>query len=191
MKRARTAALAALAAVAALLLAALTAGPASAHDVLLSTDPADGSSVATAPATVTLHFDQPALAVGTVIRVTDGDGAVVSAGKARLVNSDVSQDLGGALRPGAYTVDWRVTSADGHPISGQFAFTAKGAGTGAESSPSPVTESTATAAGAPADAGSSGSGSGLLIGLGAAIVVLLALLGGVLIWSRRRSDTTI
>jgi hypothetical protein len=31
---------------------------------------------------------------------------------------------------GRYTVDWRVTSADGHPITGSLAFTAQAPGEG-------------------------------------------------------------
>ena len=42
----------------------------------------------------------------------------------------VTQPLAGGLPAGAYTVEWRVTSADGHPLSGTFGFTvAQGAAT--------------------------------------------------------------
>jgi methionine-rich copper-binding protein CopC len=103
------------------------AGTASAHATLLLTDPADGSRVAKLPGTVTLTFNQPVLAIGTVIQVV-GPAGDVAQGKPVLVDREVHQ----AVRPGApnggYRVMWRVTSADGHPISGQFAFAAgKGA----------------------------------------------------------------
>ncbi len=43
----------------------LGAGAAQAHNSLQSTDPADGSTVATAPERVTLTFDEPAQSLGT------------------------------------------------------------------------------------------------------------------------------
>jgi len=107
-----------------LVLTALGASPASAHNVLRSTDPADGSTVATAPAQVTLTFDQPAVAIGTEIAVQAPDGRIVSTGEPVLVDSTVSQAITGELPAGTYTVQWRVTSADGHPLSGELAFTA-------------------------------------------------------------------
>lgn len=118
----------ALAVLAALLLALAgvlaTAPHASAHNALVGTDPADGSTVATPPARITLTFDQPAQALGTEIVVLGPDGATVSTGSAELVDSTVAQALAADLPAGAYTVEWRVTSADGHPLSGELAFTA-------------------------------------------------------------------
>ncbi|WP_168800405.1 copper resistance CopC family protein [Cellulomonas telluris] len=120
-----TAALALLVALAAAVTALLlTAAPASAHNALRSTDPADGSTVEAAPAQVTLTFDQAALELGSEVVVTAEDGTVVSAGPVQLADTSVVQPLAEDRPAGAYRVDWRVTSADGHPISGTFAFTA-------------------------------------------------------------------
>ncbi|MCU1431224.1 MAG: copper resistance protein CopC [Actinotalea sp.] len=116
-----------------LVLAVLSGGPASAHDALVSSDPADGATVATAPPTIDLVYTQPLLGIGTQVLVRDPAGNAVSAGPARLVDSTVSQDLGGDLPPGTYSVQWRVTSGDGHPISGELTFTAEAAGSGAVS----------------------------------------------------------
>ncbi|HEY0187519.1 MAG TPA: copper resistance CopC family protein [Cellulomonas sp.] len=117
-----------LAALVALLLASVVlvagAARAQAHNVFLGSDPADGAAVATAPERVTLTFDQPAQALGTEILVTDPEGTQVSDGAPELVDSTVSQALAGTLPAGTYTVTWRVTSADGHPISGTLTFTA-------------------------------------------------------------------
>ena len=98
------------------------AGPASAHDVLRSTNPKDGTHVETPPAEVVLTFDEPALALGTEVLVTGPSGSVAT-GPPRLVDNEVRQALA-AGPAGAYTVVWRVTSADGHPVSGTFGFTA-------------------------------------------------------------------
>ena len=59
--------LAATLATAVLALAGLVIGasPASAHNVLKSTSPADGKKVARTPSSVVLTFDEPAIALGT------------------------------------------------------------------------------------------------------------------------------
>lgn len=102
----------------------LGAVPAAAHNTLRSSDPADGGTVASAPAQVTLTFDQAALELGSEVVVTAEDGTVVSTGPVQLVDVSVVQPLAEDRPAGAYRVDWRVTSADGHPISGTFGFTA-------------------------------------------------------------------
>ncbi len=107
--------------VGAVVMLAVTAAPAAAHNALASTTPADGSTVQQAPAEIVLTFNQPALALGTGLIVTDPTGQQIQTGEPKLVDNTVTQ----TLRPGpagAYTVLWRVTSADGHPISGQLTF---------------------------------------------------------------------
>jgi copper resistance protein C len=105
------------------------AGAAQAHNTLVSTDPAEGATVAAAPTRVTLTFNEPARSLGTEIVVTAPDGTTVSTGDAVLDGVTVSQDVTGSLPAGAYTVTWRVTSADGHPLEGVLSFTATGATT--------------------------------------------------------------
>jgi copper resistance protein C len=97
------------------------AGPATAHDVLRSTNPADGAQVEQLPDAVVLTFEEPALSVGSTVTVTGPDGPV-GRGSPQLVDTEVRQPLTGGPA-GTYTVLWRVTSADGHPISGTFRFT--------------------------------------------------------------------
>lgn len=121
-------------------LALLGAPAAQAHNTLRASDPADGAALATAPDRVTLTFDMPATALGTEVVVTAADGRVVSSGPAELVDATVAQPLAGELPAGGYTVQWRVTSADGHPIEGTYAFTAAAAtlaGTGGAPLPAP------------------------------------------------------
>ena len=103
------------------------ASPAWAHNVLKSSNPTDGERVARTPSSVVLTFDEPAIALGTKLVVTGPEGPA-QIGTPRLVDKTVTQDLQPGAPAGAYTVDWRVTSADGHPISGSFTFTAKAAG---------------------------------------------------------------
>src|SRR5690606_37470968 len=103
---------------------AVGAGPASAHNVLISTDPADGSTVQSTPDAITLTFNEPAVALGTQIQVTGPDGSELAVGEPRLVDNSVVQPLAEERPAGAYQVVWRVTSADGHPIEGELAFEA-------------------------------------------------------------------
>jgi copper resistance protein C len=115
----------------------LAAGTASAHDELLSTDPAADSTVATVPSVVTLTFAEPPLTLGLGVDVT-GPRGTVSAGAPTLSGSDVRQAIRPGAPPGTYTVRWRVTADDGHPVSGSFTFVASAAGAGAAPSGSPV-----------------------------------------------------
>lgn len=174
-------------AVLALCMSLVVAPQALAHNVLIKTSPADGSTVAHTPSKVVLTFDNPSIATGTALKITGPSGDVTT-GKPVLVNHTVSQ----AIRPGSpagkYTVDWRVTSIDGHPVSGTFTFTSKAAGTGTavSSAPasSPVTQEVgpSTSAVQPDDS-SGGTSPWLYVG----IVVVLALIAGGVLATRRRT----
>ena len=113
----------------AVMLSLLMAAPASAHNSLVATDPADGSTVSATPAAVVLTFDEPAVALGTQVVVTGPQGQA-SVGAAQLVDATVWQELVAGAPAGRYTVSWRVTSDDGHPISGEVSFTSTAAGGG-------------------------------------------------------------
>lgn len=120
----------------------LGAAPAWAHDGLSSTEPADGASVS-APEAVTLGFTGEIAEVGAAVEVT-GAGGPVTDGAPQVQGTSVVQPLQDDLDPGAYEVAWRVTSQDGHPISGTFGFEVEG--DSAEPAPAPASPSTAAAA---------------------------------------------
>jgi len=125
----------ALAALAAGLVLAVGAAPAYAHDALRSSDPADGATLAQPPAQVVLTFGEAPVELGTQVVVTGPDGPV-SSGAPRLDGLDVVQDVQPSAPAGRYTVEWRVTSDDGHPVSGTLAFTAQAAAAGGSPSAS-------------------------------------------------------
>lgn len=132
-----------LASLAAVVIVAVSAAPASAHNVLRSTTPAQGETLSRTPRTVVLTFNGPAIAMGTQLLVTGPDGNV-AVGAPQLVNDTVVQDVAPGAPAGRYTVTWRVTSIDGHPISGTFDFTSTAPATGspppaAGSAPNPST----------------------------------------------------
>ena len=112
-------------------IALLGAAPASAHDAVESTSPAAGATLPTPPATVSLTLTNKPLAIGTQIKVSDAAGTNWADGAVEIVDNVASQKLKTGAPAGSYTVQWRVASADGHPIEGTFTFTAAEAGAGA------------------------------------------------------------
>ena len=121
-RMARSRAFGLLAAGAALALLVGPVGSAAAHDVLVGTTPAPDAAIDTGPSRVTLEFNDSPQALGTEVTVTGPDGTPVSSGAPELAGTAVTQPLDADLPAGTYTVDWRATSADGHPLSGTFAF---------------------------------------------------------------------
>ncbi len=132
------------------------AAPASAHDRLLSSDPADGATVVALPAAITLEFSDEIVPTGTQVVVTS-DGADVGAAPVQVDGATVTAALPPDLANGSYSVAWRAVSADGHPIEGSFAFVL------AVPEPEPTTspEPTATASGPASDAPASDQPTGV------------------------------
>ncbi|TRW43062.1 copper resistance CopC family protein [Georgenia yuyongxinii] len=123
--------------------------PAAAHDELVSTTPADRATVDVPPGELQLVFSQPVLGVGTQVVVEDPDGNLIAAGEPQVAGGQVVVPLPDALPAGQYRVRWRVTSGDGHPVTGELRFIAT-AGTTAVAAP-PVAPPPVTAAPAPSD----------------------------------------
>jgi copper transport protein len=100
------------------------ATPAWAHATLLSSDPADGTSVPTGPASITLRFSEHVLVDTDAVRVVAGSGNRVDTADAHTVGAGdtVVAGLRGGLATGTYLVSWHVISADTHPVSGGFSF---------------------------------------------------------------------
>ncbi|WP_402462301.1 copper resistance CopC family protein [Isoptericola aurantiacus] len=103
----------------------VTAAPtASAHNFVVGTDPEDGATATSPVDEVSVTFNDVLLDMGgesTVVDVTGPDGSHYATDCPVISGPEVSVpvELGAA---GEYTVSWRVVSADGHPISGDFTF---------------------------------------------------------------------
>jgi copper transport protein len=80
--------------------------------------------VAVAPAAIRLWFDEAITPGLSSIRLLDRTGAEVETGRLRTIGEPAEVDLAlGALKPGVYTVLWKVVSAvDGHPTRGAQVF---------------------------------------------------------------------
>ncbi len=105
---------------------ALWPGVAFAHANLASSDPAEGSALDTAPPKVTLTFTEPPDPQLSTIDVLNAAGSQVQSGGVRPVSGDPSSlevALPSALPDGVYTVSWNaISTTDGHPSRGAFAF---------------------------------------------------------------------
>ncbi|HZH18938.1 MAG TPA: copper resistance CopC family protein [Geodermatophilus sp.] len=178
-----------MAAAAALTLVLLGVGTptAQAHDELVATLPAADTTLPAPPAQVELQLSAPGQALGTQVVVTGPDGTVVSQGEPELRDSTVVQRLAGGSPAGAYTVAWRVTASDGHPLSGTHAFAVAGSPAVAED-PAPTAPAQVPAA--PSEAAAvrpvDPSPGGWWLAAGAAGVAVLAA-GVVLLRLRRRA----
>jgi copper transport protein len=100
---------------------------AAAHSALESSNPAADSSVPTSPRHIVLTFSEAPDVKLSLVRLLDGDGAVVPGVSAPQAVRGDKQSLRVApstpLPDGTYTVNWRAVSAvDGHVESGAFAF---------------------------------------------------------------------
>ena len=95
--------------------------PAEGHASLVSSQPADGSQIATAPATVELTFSEDV--DSGFIGVTAPDGSTVKTSEPRIDGATMSADLAAGDQHGRYMVAYRIVSADGHPVAGEITFT--------------------------------------------------------------------
>jgi copper transport protein len=106
------------------------------HAHLVSSIPADGDSLPASPPVIRLVFSEPVeAALSRVLIVSARDSLEIGLRP----DSTDAQTLHGdlpALAAAEYRVDWRVVSADGHPVEGSFRFTVLGAGGSADSVPS-------------------------------------------------------
>jgi methionine-rich copper-binding protein CopC len=146
-----------------------TAGPALAHNVLISTNPAKDSSLATGPDKVTLTFDQYVQnADVNQVAVTGPGGGQWAEGPVQVTDNVVSAPLRPLGPAGEYTIGYRVLSADGHSVTGEVKFTLTQAGTG-----TPASVNAAKAAGAgEATAPNSGGGVPIWVWIAGAVVLL-------------------
>jgi methionine-rich copper-binding protein CopC len=146
--------------------------PALAHNVLISSDPANGSSVAAGPQKVSLTFDQYVQGADVnQIAVTGPGGGQWAEGPISVVNNVISAPLRPLGPAGKYTIGYRVLSADGHPVTGELTFTLTAPGTG-----TPATVDAAKSPGSSSQATSSSSSTGVPIWVWiAGAVVLLAI----------------
>ncbi|HEY7051450.1 MAG TPA: copper resistance CopC family protein [Mycobacterium sp.] len=103
---------------------------ASAHAVRIATDPAQGARMAVGPAQVSATFNEPLQTAFADMTVVGPDAHLWSTGDAAVHGAVISVGVRPLGPAGRYTVNYRVTSADGHVVSGSWWFELTTAGTG-------------------------------------------------------------
>lgn len=108
------------------------AGTALAHNVLVGSNPKQGSTVDAGPATVALTFDQPVQEGEQFnsIVVIGPNGDHWEGGKATVDGRTVSAPLRPLGPAGTYTISYQILSNDGHPVRSEVTFSLTRAGTG-------------------------------------------------------------
>jgi methionine-rich copper-binding protein CopC len=104
---------------------AFAAGPAAAHARLVSATPAPNSTIA-ATRSISLTFSE------RTVPAFSGFDVINSAGEKVVVQTSVAEDgktlTGTMARPlaaGAYRLDWRIASSDGHRMTGSYTFSVR------------------------------------------------------------------
>ena len=103
----------------------VAAGPLWAHAHLESTEPQNAANVQTSPAVISLRFGSAVELALSKIIVTDGNNQPIPTTPPESSDDDESLSVKptSELKPGNYRVRWNALSRDGHPVSGEFAFT--------------------------------------------------------------------
>lgn len=181
---------------AALVTSVISAAPASAHAALVKITPIAGARLTQAPTEVVLEFNEPIGSNFSTVVVTNATGVNVGSGTPTMLGGKVTQPLSPGLTSGDYRVAYRVTSVDGHPVTGEARFTLALAArrSPAASAAAPSASPSAATPSAPATATLSAEGPtadqggwlarNLLPVSGA--VGLLIIGAGLLLWERRR-----
>jgi copper resistance protein C len=101
----------------------LTLAPsARAHSLLLESTPAADARLAASPSEISLRFNNRIEKKLSTIRLVDERGGarpvtMLADGPADRLTAALP-----SLDPGAWRVEWRVLSTDGHVVSGRFSF---------------------------------------------------------------------
>lgn len=100
----------------------LGSAPASAHAVLVSTDPSNGARLDVAPNRVSLTFNENIGSRAFVV-VTTPEGKRLKTKSVTAVDNKVTATIPKSDIKGDYLMAYRVVSADGHAISATVKFT--------------------------------------------------------------------
>jgi copper resistance protein C len=162
--------------------------PAQAHTELQSSSPAQGAVLDAAPETVRLTFTEE-LAGGSL--AVTASGRSVGVGPARVDGADLVLDIAAGSPGGAWTAAYRVVSADGHPVTGEFAFTVQPDRASDTATPSPSAAATTAATESPNGHGGTHPASGRahpspVVEVVVTVLAMAALVVGVFV--RRRGD---
>jgi hypothetical protein len=112
-----------LGALIAVIVTLLAAPAALAHDDLVASVPAAGETVTAVPTEVSLTFSAAIGEQFAQVAVVDDAGTTYQAGPPVVRGDTVTQKVDGLPARAALSVNYRVVSSDGHPITGSVPFT--------------------------------------------------------------------
>lgn len=92
-----------------------------AHARLQSASPTSGETLDTMPAEVRLVFDEDVNRPSS-IAVQAPDGTLLAEGEAELDGAEAFATLEDPNLAGTYCVNYRIISADAHPVTGEYTF---------------------------------------------------------------------
>lgn len=100
---------------------AAASGPALSHSELRSSFPVDGQRLPTSPGRLELVFNERVQI--TALRLIHQSGYEQPFARPRAVERITShQTILPAMEAGDWRIEWRIISADGHPVSGVIRF---------------------------------------------------------------------
>lgn len=168
------------------------ARPALAHNVLVSSDPANETTLQTAPTSVSFTFDQPIQNFDPALKVFGPNGNDFTTAAPTIAGNTISAPIADGPA-GHYRAVYRIVSADGHPVTGQIIFTlaasAAGTATGAAVPGGAAAVSNAAGANAASSTGSS-SGLGVWLWVIIAVAVVVVIAAIVIALRKPRDDDT-
>ncbi len=110
----------------ALLLNGATAFGANAHAALILSDPEVGSKVVVWPTSISLQFNEELVSIGdeksNFVVANNADGDQISRDDEVVSGSQITVSLSPNTVEGPVLVYYRVISADGHPVEGEYTF---------------------------------------------------------------------
>jgi methionine-rich copper-binding protein CopC len=106
------------------------AGVASAHATRVATDPVENTELSQSPQKVSATFNEKLQPLFAAMTVVGPDGNLWSTGNPHVDGAVISVGVLPLGPSGTYTVNYRVTSADGHVVSGSWPFRLTVSGTG-------------------------------------------------------------
>lgn len=113
----------------------LAAGAAGAHAARVGADPPENATISSGPARVTATFNEQLQTTFAAMTVVGPDGNLWSSGEPQVQGTAVSVGVRPLGPTGTYTVNYRVTSADGHVVTGSWSFRLTQPGTGTPGRP--------------------------------------------------------
>lgn len=150
--------------------------PAFAHSQIIGSNPKNGAHLDALPSTVEVKFNEE-LKEPAFIAVVAPNGDVLKT-ETTIEGNVARASVESSEQTGEFALNYRVVSADGHPITGSVTFSVEGASPTALPSPSAISDQPVTEV---------GMGIGWLILVIAAIIAVVV--SGLALWRIQRRDT--